>query len=90
AQFRQLLDDPDGHVQEAALRHLIKARPPELTAIMNDILARPRPGWMCLNCRTVNLPPGSASCTGDKCFTVGADPAKLAAEFLQAKPHDAS
>ncbi|MEU3544880.1 NACHT domain-containing protein [Streptomyces paromomycinus] len=90
AQFRQLLDDPDGHVQEAALRHLIEARPPELTAIMNDVLARPRPGWMCLNCRTVNLPPGSTSCTSDKCSTVGADPAKLAAEFLQTKPHDAS
>lgn len=84
AQFGQLLDDPDGHVQEAALRHLIEARPPELAVIMNDVLARPRPGWMCLNCRTVNPPPGSTSCTSDKCSTVGADPAKLATEFLQA------
>lgn len=90
AQFRQLLDDPDGHVQEAALKHLIKARPPELAAIAQAVLARPRPGWMCLDCRTVNPPPGSISCTGDQCSTIGADPTKLAAEFLQAKAHDAS
>ncbi|MFE6481765.1 NACHT domain-containing protein [Streptomyces sp. NPDC057757] len=82
-QIRELLDDSDGHVQEAAIRHIVTAQPSDPIAILNGVLSRPTPGWMCLSCRTVNPPPGSTSCSNDKCFSVGANPAKLASECLQ-------
>ncbi|WP_457029307.1 NACHT domain-containing protein [Kitasatospora sp. P5_F3] len=82
-QLRELLDDPDGHVQVAAINHIVSVQPPDLIATLNRVAGRPAPGWMCLSCRTVNPPPGRTSCSNEKCFSVGADPAKLASESLQ-------
>lgn len=86
-QLRELLDDPDGHVQEAAIKHVVHARPPDLVTILEKIAHRPAPGWMCLSCRTVNPSPGLTSCSNDRCSSVGANPPKLAAESLQEMPH---
>ncbi|MEU3006587.1 NACHT domain-containing protein [Streptomyces sp. NPDC007020] len=82
-QIRQLLDDPDGHVQEAAIRNIVRAQPPALIEILTSVTSRPTPGWMCLSCRTVNPPPGPTSCSKDDCSIVGANPAKLASEALR-------
>lgn len=82
-QFRHLLDDRDGHVQEAAIRNIVRAQPPDLIEILTRVTTRPTPGWMCLSCRTVNPPPGRTSCSKDNCSIVGANPAKLASESLQ-------
>lgn len=82
-QIRQLLDDPDGHVQEAAIRNIVRAQPPALIEILTSVTSQPTPGWMCLSCRTVNPPPGSTSCSKDDCSIVGANPAKLASEALR-------
>jgi hypothetical protein len=89
AHLRQLLDDPDGYVQEAALRHVARVRPPDVADILIAATTRPRPGWMCLSCRTVNPMPGSTSCSKDGCLRVGADPAKTAAELLETSTNDA-
>ncbi|MFB7539137.1 NACHT domain-containing protein [Streptomyces zaomyceticus] len=81
--FRELLRDPDGHVQEAAIRNVVRSNPSDLAAILDGIINRPAPGWMCLICRTVNSPPGRTACSNEKCSIVGANPAQVAAEFRQ-------
>lgn len=86
-QIRELLDDLDGHVQEEAVRSIVRAQPPDLVAILDKVIGRPAPGWMCLNCRTVNPPPGRTSCMKENCSTVGANPAKLASESAQKAAH---
>jgi hypothetical protein len=88
-QLRALLDDPDGHVQEEAIKHVVQARPPDTISILKGIARRPAPGWMCLSCRTVNPSPGLTSCSNDGCSRVGANPPKLAAVSLQEMPHTA-
>ena len=80
-QLQALLDDIDGHVQEAAIRRVVRYRPADLGAILDGVANRALPGWMCLSCRTVNPPPGPTSCSNDKCFHMGANPAKLALSF---------
>ncbi|MFJ4615558.1 NACHT domain-containing protein [Streptomyces griseus] len=86
-QIRELLDDLDGHVQEEAVRNIVRAQPPDLAAILDKVIGRPAPGWMCLSCRTVNPPPGRTSCIKENCSTVGANPAKLAIESAQKAAH---
>lgn len=80
--FRKLLDDTDGHVQEAAIKHVTRRGLPNLIAILGEIANRPNPGWMCLSCRTVNPPPGNNSCANDRCHRGGANPAMLATNTL--------
>lgn len=87
--LRELLDDPDGYVQEAAIKQVVRARPLDLITILESIAGRPAPGWMCLTCRTVNPPPGLDSCSKDGCSIVGANPPKFAAESLQEVPQRA-
>jgi hypothetical protein len=81
-EFRRLLDDADGYVRESAVKRVALAFLPGAKAIMSEAANRPRPGWMCLSCRTVNPPSGSSSCRKEGCIRVGAGPAKVAAELL--------
>lgn len=83
ARMRQLLDDSDGYVQEAALRHIAQLDLPNLSEILAGVASRPNPGWMCLSCRTMNPQSASTSCSKDGCLRVGADPAQTAAELLE-------
>lgn len=83
-QIRELLNDPDGHVQEAAIKNVNAARPPDLDAILADVVSRPAPGWTCSNCRTVNNASESRSCSKDGCSVRGPNPAMLARKYLLA------
>jgi hypothetical protein len=85
--LRQLLNDPDGYVQQSALKRVAAISPPDIEAILSEAANRPRPGWMCLSCRSVNPRPGQISCLKDGCLRVGADPAKVAAELLAEHTH---
>lgn len=81
-QIRDLLDDRDGHVQEAAINRIVSAQPSELMTLLTRVVDRPNPGWMCLGCRTVNPPSSSTRCSKDDCFTVGPNPRELAGKSL--------
>ncbi len=85
-EFRQLLNDPDGHVQERALKQIATISSSDVETILSEVASRPRPGWMCLSCRTVN-PPGQIGCSKDGCFRAAADPGKAAAELLATRTH---
>lgn len=85
--FRPLLNDPDGHVQEAAIKNVVAAGPTDLAPILHDISRRPAPGWTCLSCRTLNEPAAHTKCANAGCFTIGPDPAKLAEKHLRNMEH---
>jgi hypothetical protein len=82
-EFRWLLEDNDGYVRESALKRVASASLPGAEAILTEAASRPRPGRMCLSCRTANPPSGSSSCQKEGYLRVGADPAKVATELLK-------
>jgi hypothetical protein len=82
----RLLDDPDGHVRKAAIKRVHELGPPDLDQVLAAQAAAPKPGWMCLYCRTPN-PPGASGCTKDRCFGSGPDPSALATQ-LRTDPGD--
>ncbi|MFD8491862.1 NACHT domain-containing protein [Amycolatopsis sp. NPDC059657] len=80
--LRQLIDDADAHVQESALRRYAKEAPPDLHSVLRTVANRPRPGWTCHSCRTLNLPSGQPTCANESCGHRGPDPHLVAAELL--------
>ncbi|WP_431972387.1 NACHT domain-containing protein [Nocardia sp. bgisy134] len=84
-QIRELLDDLDGHVQEAVIKHIVSAQPSDLMTLLKRVVDRQNPGWMCLNCRTANPPSSSTRCSKDDCSTVGPNPGELASKHLATK-----
>jgi hypothetical protein len=78
-----LLDDPDGYVQETAIEQLIRLAPTDLESTLRAISGRPNPAWMCLACRTTNRG-GARGCAKEGCYSAGPDPAAIARKALDA------
>lgn len=76
-----LLDDLDGHVQEAAIDALARIGPPGTRGLLEEIAERPEPGWECLSCRTLNSA-GSRECQKPNCFRSPPHPSSTAQEAL--------
>jgi len=81
----QLADDPDGHVQEEAIRTLARINPPGARNLLGVVVGREDPGWECLSCRTEN-PAGSLECGKSGCFRAPARPSSTAREQLLQLP----
>jgi hypothetical protein len=79
-EFRNLLEDEDGNVVQAATRRLEKARSPGRDQELIRIASSRDPGWMCWHCRTLNGP-GGTSC--GNCPFVGPSPSQSARTILQ-------
>jgi len=77
-----LVNDPDGHVQEAAIGTLERINPPGARAVLEAVVNRGDPGWQCLSCRTEN-PPGSRECGKSGCYRAPARPTSRARDALQ-------
>lgn len=81
----QLVDDPDGHVQEQAIETLARINPPDARNLLEAVVDRADPGWQCLSCRTDN-PAGSRECGKPGCFRTPPRPSNRAREQLSQLP----
>ena len=85
--LQRLLDDPDGNVQDAAVRRLGNPKLEDRISELNGIRDRPDPGWKCLSCGTPNQA-GLSVCSKKKCYRSSPSPSQAAAEMLEGKAVD--
>jgi hypothetical protein len=80
-QLRELLLDADRNVRAEAVRRLASAAAVDRDQLLKQVAEAAEPGWMCLSCRTVNLPVAT-SCDEPDCHRVPSHPAADARRIL--------
>lgn len=80
-QFKELLYDEDRNVRAEAVRALASANAVDRDQLLEQIAEASEPGWMCLSCRTINLP-ALTSCVKADCHRVPSYPAHDARRIL--------